>query len=194
MPDDSVQPPKHVGVDLCHVYVFVCTSCWFYKMSCSSWHVMNTVKTIILSENDISCAQTWRGVGGNLTDIFLDHQGYCTKLYCGPHVLFVFVVVTLILSCDCRCNLWLLWGEDNHVFCLARPLHHSSDCARCGWFYFLGKRQTLSVHGMKIVHYFCLSQILFLTYQSCLHFIDKEKCNINAVANLAFDAFCKVLA
>ena len=105
MPDDSVQPPKHVGVDLCHVYAFVCTSCWFYKMNCSSWHVMNTVKTIILSENDISCAQNWSGGGGDLTDIFLDHQDYCTKLYCGPHVLFVFVVVTLILSCDCRCNL-----------------------------------------------------------------------------------------
>jgi len=113
--------------------------------------------------------------GGDLTAIFLDHQGYCTKLYCGSHVLFVFVVVTLILSCDCRCNLWLLWGEDNHVFCLARPLHHSSDCARCGWFYFLGKRQTLSVHAMKIVHYFCLSQILFLTFQSCLHFFGQRE-------------------
>jgi len=134
-------------------------------------------------------------VGGrNLTAIFLDHQGYCTKLYCGPHMLFVFVVVTLILSCDCRCNLWLLWGEDNHVFCLARPLHHSSDCACCGWFYFLGKRQTLSMHAMKIVHYFCLSQILFFTFQSCYISLAREKWSIDAVANFAFGAFCKVLA
>jgi hypothetical protein len=62
--DDSSQPPEHLGVDLCHVYALVCTSYWLYKMNCSSLHVMNTVKTVILSENDISCAQTWSwGVG-----------------------------------------------------------------------------------------------------------------------------------
>lgn len=104
VPDDSGQPLKHLGVDLCHVYAWVYTGCWFHKMNCSSLHIKNTVKTFILSNNDISCAQTWSW-GGDLTAIFLDHQGYCTKLYCGPHVLFVFVVVTLILSCDCRCNL-----------------------------------------------------------------------------------------
>jgi len=59
VPDDSGQPLKHLGVDLCCVYALVRTSCWFYKINCSSLHVMNTVKTIILSENDISCAQTW---------------------------------------------------------------------------------------------------------------------------------------
>lgn len=73
--DDSGQPPKHVAVDLYHVYAFVCTSCWFYNLSCISLCGMNNIKTIILSENDISCAQTWNGDWGNLTVIFLNHQG-----------------------------------------------------------------------------------------------------------------------
>jgi len=65
VPDDSGQSVKHLGVNLCHVYALVCTSCQFYKINCSSLHVMNTVKTIILSKNDISCAQTWSwGRGG----------------------------------------------------------------------------------------------------------------------------------
>ena len=42
------QLPKHVRVHWYHAYVFVCASCWFYKMNYISLHGMNNIKQLHL--------------------------------------------------------------------------------------------------------------------------------------------------
>jgi hypothetical protein len=46
--EDGSWPPKYVGVDWYHVYVFVCANCWSYKIIYISLHGMNNIKMYFL--------------------------------------------------------------------------------------------------------------------------------------------------